>query len=351
MAHVTHEDIALAAGVSKATVSLALRGHPKIPELTRKKILETATRLGYVADPWMRSLARHRWQSDKEEHDPVVVFLHGQSHQSTDPFAIPTHIYGRHYHAVELASQRLGYKTLAINFRAYSQYDALNRMLVARGLHEIVLAPVREPTDILNKMQWDGFHVVSMGGSIYPVPFHKVDLGVFQSIKLVMHTSCQRGYRRIGLALPRHGDNDVDFQRRMGAYLILQQETIPVQDRLAPHIMEAGAERIEPFTRWINEQEPDVVIGLTGLVGYWMTSLGFTPERCGFVSLVKSDVEPEHYTSIVRNDIRVAEVVLKTLAGLREASERGIPKDAHRTTISPEWFEGNTLPYKGICLV
>ena len=41
-------DIASAAGVSKATVSLVLRNHPSIPDRTRERILEIAKDLGYV---------------------------------------------------------------------------------------------------------------------------------------------------------------------------------------------------------------------------------------------------------------------------------------------------------------
>jgi LacI family transcriptional regulator len=41
-------DIASAAGVSKATVSLVLRNHPSIPSRTRERILQIAKDLGYV---------------------------------------------------------------------------------------------------------------------------------------------------------------------------------------------------------------------------------------------------------------------------------------------------------------
>jgi len=50
-------DVALAAGVSTATVSRALRGLPTVSVSTRERVLEAATRLDYVVSPTASSLA------------------------------------------------------------------------------------------------------------------------------------------------------------------------------------------------------------------------------------------------------------------------------------------------------
>lgn len=51
------EDVALAAGVSTATVSRALRGLPKVSDRTRAKVQQAAADLQYVASPTASSLA------------------------------------------------------------------------------------------------------------------------------------------------------------------------------------------------------------------------------------------------------------------------------------------------------
>jgi DNA-binding LacI/PurR family transcriptional regulator len=51
------KDVAREVGVSTATVSRALRGLPRVSEETRERVLEAASRLGYVASPHASGLA------------------------------------------------------------------------------------------------------------------------------------------------------------------------------------------------------------------------------------------------------------------------------------------------------
>jgi len=53
-------DVARAAGVSVASASVALNGRSGVAELTRARILETAQRLGYRANPQAQALRRGR---------------------------------------------------------------------------------------------------------------------------------------------------------------------------------------------------------------------------------------------------------------------------------------------------
>ncbi len=57
---VTLADVAEAAGVSPATVSMTLNNNPLVAEATRMRILETARRMGYTRHPMARRLATNR---------------------------------------------------------------------------------------------------------------------------------------------------------------------------------------------------------------------------------------------------------------------------------------------------
>ena len=47
----TMADVAKAAGVSKNTVSLTLRGSPRVAQATRQRIVRTAETMGYRLNP------------------------------------------------------------------------------------------------------------------------------------------------------------------------------------------------------------------------------------------------------------------------------------------------------------
>ena len=57
---VTQKDISKRAGVSIATVSLALRGDKRVLKLKRERIQELAREMGYVPNPFGRSLQANR---------------------------------------------------------------------------------------------------------------------------------------------------------------------------------------------------------------------------------------------------------------------------------------------------
>jgi len=56
---ISQRKVAIAAKVSVAAVSLALRNHPKISPQVRARIRATADRLGYHADPQLSTLMGH----------------------------------------------------------------------------------------------------------------------------------------------------------------------------------------------------------------------------------------------------------------------------------------------------
>ncbi|HRE82426.1 MAG TPA: helix-turn-helix domain-containing protein, partial [Opitutaceae bacterium] len=59
----------------KATVSLALRNHPKIPEVTRQRLQRLAESLGYRPDPALARIAAHRWKTRDHPSEFVIAFV------------------------------------------------------------------------------------------------------------------------------------------------------------------------------------------------------------------------------------------------------------------------------------
>ncbi len=79
---VTMEDIARKIGMSKNTVSLALRNMPGINEQTRKLIFDTARHLGYE---YKKNFSEH--QSNEASYKNICLILSKDTHKSEDFFS------------------------------------------------------------------------------------------------------------------------------------------------------------------------------------------------------------------------------------------------------------------------
>jgi DNA-binding LacI/PurR family transcriptional regulator len=152
---VRQSDIAKLAGVSQTTVSLVLSGNPAgvgLPEETRRRVLETADRLGYVPDPAARRLAAGR------------SFLIGV-HTFTATF--PVDLRSSYYPFLVGVEEEAAAKGYDLLFTGLSGSDvpagresALSRLQLADGA---ILIGRHPPVGEVGRLLDDGFPLVYIG--------------------------------------------------------------------------------------------------------------------------------------------------------------------------------------------
>ncbi|MFH1496264.1 MAG: helix-turn-helix domain-containing protein, partial [Verrucomicrobiota bacterium] len=92
---VTLKDIAAQTGYHFTTVSLALRGHPSLPEATRGKIRRTAEKMGYAPDPMLRALTAYRQkQKPSAAHVPIAWLSSGSRSEAGPDYLFAHYLAG-----------------------------------------------------------------------------------------------------------------------------------------------------------------------------------------------------------------------------------------------------------------
>ena len=176
----TQRDLAAACGVSVATVSLALRGHPRISNETRKLVISMAKELGYRLDPALSHWARQRWRERPES--PLVGILTQRSSMATEISR-----------GARKQAQLLGYRLKRFSM---TSPEKLARTLKESGVRGIIVEAHNDDS-WCQAFPFEDFVGVAMGmGSSRP-PLDLVKSAVFYNSELLFRKVYQAGYRRL----------------------------------------------------------------------------------------------------------------------------------------------------------
>lgn len=241
-------------GVTKTTISLALRGHTSISQATRDRVSKLARELNYRPDPAIAAIAAQRWGCGSLERHRVVAFL---CHRS--PSLKVNQI---EYHpGVKERAEELGYKIEVFFIDDYPNAESLTRVLYTRGTRGIIVAPIQNPdSKRAMNLEWDKFTAVCCGvGRVRP-NLHTVSSDTFETTRRVWELVAKAGHKRIGAALHCHNPIADDDWQRIGAstaairFLNLSESVnIPI------HTEDINDDAL--LMKWYERHRPEVVIG------------------------------------------------------------------------------------------
>jgi LacI family repressor for deo operon, udp, cdd, tsx, nupC, and nupG len=145
------KDVAREVGVSTATVSRALRGLPRVSPDTRERVLEVATRMGYVASPHASSLAG------------------GQTHAVG--VVVPTvtrWFFGSVVHGAEELLREEGYDLLlyTVTGEPAARQRLFNSYLLSKRVDAVMVLALRPTPDEIASLDRTGSPTVVVGGSV-----------------------------------------------------------------------------------------------------------------------------------------------------------------------------------------
>ncbi|AHF90171.1 LacI family transcriptional regulator [Opitutaceae bacterium TAV5] len=334
--------IAAELGLNQATVSLALRGHPSIPERTRRRVEAVARRLGYRPNAYVSSLmARIRAGRPTAAKGCIAILMDARS--AAESLAATSEIYRRQHAGMLARAAELGFATECFYLRAPGMSDRkLDRIFDARGLAGIVLAAPRVGTAPV-RLSWERYALATVAYTWrHCVETHRVSTDYRDQIDVVFRQLLQRGYRRIGVVLPRlslYGRSPVfywQYKLREGLEEGRERQPVPV------FLGRPGETPPEEFRRWFRRVRPDALVCQTGVETEWLDAMGVrVPEDVGLVCVNRPLAS--RFSGVEENFEVIGGMAAELVANQIIHNEHGLPAHPRSILIRGTWVEGATL--------
>jgi DNA-binding LacI/PurR family transcriptional regulator len=338
---VTLSDLARRLGVSKTTVSLALRDRLSVSNATRERVKELAVELGYRRDILQAEAAAHRWKN-RPRFRGTLAYLNfpriwGEKYpgRGEEPAA--------RFRGFSRRAELLGYKAEVHDVVTLAHCARVQRTLQNRGIVGLCLGPVYYP-EALEAFDWSRFSVVSAHTGFLSPPFHQVRFDWFEAFRTAVTRIVERGYRNIGVALL---DSPIAPTSEQFLAASCYFSRLFAKDGVVIHVaffMSDQNRRDEKFARWFSRFRPDVVVGFNNCFYSCIRPSVFQPDgQVGYVELMARRSDYFDGTGTFEEPERSGSVACDILHGLLEVSERGIPESSQVTLLRLPWREGETL--------
>ncbi|MFH1499766.1 MAG: LacI family DNA-binding transcriptional regulator [Verrucomicrobiota bacterium] len=334
----TMEQLANVAGVSKMTVSLALRGHPKISVATRERIRALAEEMGYRPNPLVQTLMANLRTTHPTSYHSTIAWV----------TTFPTHDGWNQHHTHQLYHQGASARAAALGYKIEPFWAfaprmtgaILSRMFRARGIRGLIVPPAGRPGTKLD-IEWEHFSCATIGYSLVEPCLNRAAANLNDGMNRALAECTRRGLRRVAFAVPV--DTDARVNHAWLAAFLAWQNFIPAKDRIPPLLAENPMQERLPV--WIGKHRPEVIISPNNEFTHWLPTLGLRiPRDIGLVVLSAYGNSAGHNLSgIDQNDFSVGAAAVDLIVSQIQHNEVGIPEHARQILINGTWKEGSTL--------
>lgn len=273
--------IAAAAGVSRMTVSRALRNAQGITPERREQIVSIAAKLGYRPDPKLTAFMHYLRTCRGAHHDEKIAYA--ICRRNTDTGGLSS-TQKRFFLGIQQRCDELGYglEKFTVTDRDLTP-TRLAQIIRTRGIRGVIVCSAWAVQGSLDPFQQD--LVCCLGGTAHPdFVCHRASSNHYHTIQLVLRELCARGYSRPGLYLDHETDGNLQHCWRAGLADFLYERGLSLKPLL--NVTQAW-DRVS-FLAWVDRAKPDVVITLHRATAEWLKSAGLF----GQVGLVLLDLQP-----------------------------------------------------------
>lgn len=319
------------AGVSAATVSLALRKHPSIPEATRERIRALATEMGYLPNPRVAELMNHirRNRGVDALAETVALFW---SDVPQDRVGALSHLRDFEQGARESLRSH-GYGLECYYQDPARRPERLERILRSKGIRGLILAPLMQSTGQSLAWDWKNFSVIISGSAAWQPDFNRVSFNHFAEMANILQHLHAGGFHRIGLVV----DSLLEARSQhtiVGGFWAALEADVPKREAY----FEAEPDSRADFLAWLQRYQPDALIVAYRPALEWLDGVAHDFK---IVLRMVQDLPGQTAYPGIRQDFRcLGQVAAEQLIGQLQRNELGTPHDPLQTSITGKWRDG-----------
>ncbi len=332
------QDVADASGYSRATVSMALRNDPVIPEATREHIRAVAKKLGYRASPLvaaLMSLQRSRRPSTRDTTAIAFLVTHAKGDLARAHFS-----YKRMFEGASVRAAELGFRLEEFAFHTHDNDPARVRSIMdVRHIRAAIVAPVpKEETHF--EFDCRGLALAALGLSVHSPFIDRVSVDLFRSASDTVDHCVALGYRRIGLVLSQETSLRLEHRWLGGYRFAVGQHHLGAQP---PPLMPVWTRELAAaLPGWIRDHRPDVII-----LGNAERELpGLIPRNIGVVYFSVESATGDQ-TGIFEDHRLLGEIATELVVGRLQQNRFGLLNEARMHLVVGRWVAGRTAPGPG----
>lgn len=336
------KDIAELAGVSSSTVSRALSKSPLIPESTRVKIEQIATKLGYEMNPYVGAYMSHVRAGKQVDYHATVLFIDFTS--NPDDWDRSNVVYGMFLGAKRQA-KALGYRLERLNIQPKTQdVTRLIKSLKNRNIAGILFSPsTRFFYDSGSVDPFLVFPCVTLGLKVRDRRMAFAMNDQYHSSQLAHLKLLELGYKRIGLVVVDFIESALDYRFTHGFESV--RSLVGEVDLIPPFMVSTGHRFTKKFAEWFERHQPDVILSVELDVPFWLEDrLGKRiPEDVAYAHFeaVKGD---NQIAGICQNNEQLGESAMNLLYGAMARNEEGEGGYDSGVLVRSVWVDGQSAP-------
>ncbi|MDF7798627.1 LacI family DNA-binding transcriptional regulator [Pontiellaceae bacterium B1224] len=334
---VTLRDIARELGISHVTVSLALRNHPRISDVTKKRVKAKAEEMGYHPDPMLSALSHYRLTSKEKPQQAALAWINPLQHPEKLRQFEEFNLYWKGASAM---AKRFGFHLEEFKTTEFT-LERMNTIFKTRSIRGVLIAPLSWQTSPINwdAFPWKDYAGVRFGRSQEGPLLHFVMSAQVSNTMRAYEKALEKGYQRIGFVGSL-------ASRRMFSAGYLRAQLDHTENILFPPLM-VDIEQVDQnrilLAGWMKKYKPDAILTDNLLLISLLKELGYSiPGDVGLATMSMHDTTID--TGIDQNPEEIGRAAIRTLVSLLNEHHFGVPPIRNAMHVEGKWVDGSMLP-------